>query len=77
VVDNGGVNGYGEGGRGSSIYRRRGIDSGPPKSVHRGRVQRFAWISAEMALILAIGALLLSRCARTWKNEGLTRGTRA
>jgi hypothetical protein len=29
-----------------------------------------------MALILAIGALLLSRCARTWKNEGLTRGTR-
>jgi hypothetical protein len=54
---------------------RVGIDSSPPNLVHRGRIQRSARIPAEMAFIRSIGAILLSRCARKGKNEGLTRGT--
>jgi hypothetical protein len=53
-----------------------GIDTSPPNPVRRGRIQRPAQIPAEMTLIRAIGAILLSRCTRTGKNDGLTRGTR-
>jgi hypothetical protein len=58
------------------VGARVGIDSSPPNPVCRGRIQRPARIPVEMALIHAIGAILLSRCARTGKIEGLMRGTR-
>jgi hypothetical protein len=37
-----------------------GIDTSPPNPVRLGRIQRPARIPAEMTLIRAIGAILLS-----------------
>jgi hypothetical protein len=57
------------------VVGRVGIASSQPNPIRRGEIQRPARIPAEIALIRAIGVILLSRCARTGKNEGLTRGT--
>jgi hypothetical protein len=60
----------GRGGRGSSIYRHRGIDSGPPNPVPRGRVQR----SARSRHAEKLGGSCAHPCA---KKSGMTSGVHA